>query len=385
MKHLSLPDQSKYFELIRSTLKHLSGFLQMNYDFCSTRPAFLNFLVKNLFRLINSSYFPDRLLLFMPIILIAYSSVCLAAQPTPISRSEVRNFITYMVNHHQYEMNELEKIFSQTNFRPDILKLISTPASAITWDEYRKRFVNMQRIRGGINFWNKHASELEQARKIYGVPEEIIVAIIGIETAYGSSTGTYRILDALTTLAFDFPRRADYFREELEQYLLLAREQKFGLLDIKGSYAGAIGIPQFMPGSYRRYAVDFNHDGKIDLSGSAADAIGSIGNYLKEYGWEAGKPIAVRARIRSENFQKFLDAGIEPLHSVKKLREAGIIPLDSITDDTLSALLELNSQGNRQFWLGFRNFYAITRYNRSTFYAMSVFELARAIRVARSS
>ncbi|SEI90713.1 lytic murein transglycosylase B [Nitrosomonas eutropha] len=357
----------------------------MNYDFCSTRPAFLNFLVKNLFRLINSSYFPDRLLLFMPIILIAYSSVCLAAQPTPISRSEVRNFITYMVNHHQYEMNELEKIFSQTNFRPDILKLISTPASAITWDEYRKRFVNMQRIRGGINFWNKHASELEQARKIYGVPEEIIVAIIGIETAYGSSTGTYRILDALTTLAFDFPRRADYFREELEQYLLLAREQKFGLLDIKGSYAGAIGIPQFMPGSYRRYAVDFNHDGKIDLSGSAADAIGSIGNYLKEYGWEAGKPIAVRARIRSENFQKFLDAGIEPLHSVKKLREAGIIPLDSITDDTLSALLELNSQGNRQFWLGFRNFYAITRYNRSTFYAMSVFELARAIRVARSS
>nr|WP_256212013.1 lytic murein transglycosylase B [Nitrosomonas eutropha] len=342
-------------------------------------------MVKNLFRLINSSYFPDRLLLFMPIILIAYSSVCLAAQPTPISRSEVRNFITYMVNHHQYEMNELEKIFSQTNFRPDILKLISTPASAITWDEYRKRFVNMQRIRGGINFWNKHASELEQARKIYGVPEEIIVAIIGIETAYGSSTGTYRILDALTTLAFDFPRRADYFREELEQYLLLAREQKFGLLDIKGSYAGAIGIPQFMPGSYRRYAVDFNHDGKIDLSGSAADAIGSIGNYLKEYGWEAGKPIAVRARIRSENFQKFLDAGIEPLHSVKKLREAGIIPLDSITDDTLSALLELNSQGNRQFWLGFRNFYAITRYNRSTFYAMSVFELARAIRVARSS
>lgn len=357
----------------------------MNYDFCSIRPAFLIFLVKNLFRLMNSSYFPDRLFLFIPIILITYSASCLAAQPTPISRPEVRNFITYMVDQHQYEMNELERVFSQADFRPDILKLISTPASAITWDEYRKRFVNMQRIRGGINFWNKYASELEQARKIYGVPEEIIVAIIGIETAYGSSTGTYRIIDALTTLAFDFPRRADYFREELEQYLLLAREQKFSLLDIKGSYAGAIGIPQFMPGSYRRYAVDFNHDGKIDLSGSAADAIGSVGNYLKEYGWEAGKPIAVRARIRSENFQKFLDAGIEPLHSVKKLREAGIIPLDSITDNTLSALLELNNQGNRQFWLGLRNFYVITRYNRSIFYAMSVFELARAIRVARSS
>ncbi|SFU61034.1 membrane-bound lytic murein transglycosylase B [Nitrosomonas eutropha] len=357
----------------------------MNYDFCSIHPAFLIFLVKNLFRLMNSSYFPDRLFLLIPIILITYSASCWAAQPTPISRPEVRNFITYMVDQHQYEMNELERVFSQADFRPDILKLISTPASAITWDEYRKRFVNMQRIRGGINFWNKYASELEQARKIYGVPEEIIVAIIGIETAYGSSTGTYRIIDTLTTLAFDFPRRADYFREELEQYLLLAREQKFSLLDIKGSYAGAIGIPQFMPGSYRRYAVDFNHDGKIDLSGSAADAIGSVGNYLKEYGWEAGKPIAVRARIRSENFQKFLDAGIEPLHSVKKLREAGIIPLDSVTDNTLSALLELNNQGNRQFWLGLRNFYVITRYNRSIFYAMSVFELARAIRVARSS
>lgn len=357
----------------------------MNYNFRSARPASLHFLAKDPSILINFSYFSGRLLLFIPIILLTYCSSCLATQPSFISRLEVRNFITYMMNQHQYDMNTLEEVFSQTSLRPDILKLISTPASAISWDEYRKRFVNMERIKGGVGFWDKHAAELGRAREIYGVPEEIIVSIIGIETSYGASTGTYRIMDALTTLAFDFPRRADYFREELEQYLLLAREQKFGLLEIKGSYAGAIGIPQFMPGSYRRYAVDFNHDGKIDLSGSVADAIGSVGNYLKAHGWEADQPIAVRARIRSENFQEFLDAGIKPLHSVKKLREAGIVPLDSITDDTLSALFELNSQGNRQFWLGFKNFYVITRYNRSTFYAMSVFELARAIRIARSS
>ena len=309
----------------------------------------------------------------------------MAEQSVSGLRPEIRNFVTDMVNRHGYDVNELEDIFTQTNFRPDILKLISAPASAISWDDYRKRFVNMQRIKGGVDFWNKYATELEHARKIYGVPEEIIVAIIGIETSYGSSTGNYRVMEALTTLAFDFPRRADYFREELENYLLLAREQKFGLLDIRGSYAGAIGIPQFMPGSYRRYAVDFNNDGKIDLSRSAVDAIGSVGNYLKEYGWEAGKPVAIRARAGSENLQEFLDTDIEPLHSVRKLRQAGIIPFDSVADDTFSALLELSSQGKRQLWLGFKNFYVITRYNRSTFYAMSVFELARAIHAVRSS
>lgn len=356
----------------------------MNHSFGLTGLIFVLLLIRNLPKLINLNDFFRWSFLYVTVLFV-YCSSCLAAQPSPILRSEIKNFIVHMANQHQYDMNELTEAFSQTNFRPDVLKLISTTASAITWDEYRKRFVNMQRIKGGVNFWNKYVNELAQARKIYGVPEEIIVAIIGIETFYGSATGNHRVMDALTTLAFDFPKRADYFREELEQYLLLAREQKFGLLDIKGSYAGAIGIPQFMPGSYRRYAVDFNHDGKIDLSGSAVDAIGSVGHYLREYGWEAGRPIAVRARIRSKNFQEFLEAGIEPLHSIKELREAGITPLDPISDNMLSALLELNNQGSRQFWLGFRNFYVITRYNRSTFYAMSVFELAKAIRTARSS
>lgn len=370
MKYYPLPDQN-------------------TFDFNRLEQAHRLFLkihaAVNLIKQIVSSHIFSRRVLFVSAALVTHHATCMAIQPASALRPEIKSFVTYMSNRHGYDVNALEDIFIQTNFRPEIIKLISAPATAISWNEYRKRFVNTQRIKGGFDFWNRYAAELALARKIYGIPEEIIVAIIGVETSYGASTGSYRIMDALTTLAFDFPRRADYFREELENYLLLAREQKFGLLDIKGSYAGAIGIPQFMPSSYRRYAVDFDHDGKIDLPGSAADAIGSIGNYLKEYGWEANKPIAVRAQARSENIQELLDTGIEPLHSIEKLREAGIIPLDSVPDDTLSSLLELKDQDKRQLWLGFKNFYVITRYNRSTFYAMSVLELAKAVRAARSS
>lgn len=370
MKYYPLPDQN-------------------TFDFNRLEQAHRLFLkihaAVNLIKQIVSSHIFSRRVLFVSAALVTHHATCMAIQPVSALRPEIKSFVTYMSNRHGYDVNALEDIFIQTNFRPEIIKLISAPATAISWNEYRKRFVNTQRIKGGFDFWNRYAAELALARKIYGIPEEIIVAIIGVETSYGASTGSYRIMDALTTLAFDFPRRADYFREELENYLLLAREQKFGLLDIKGSYAGAIGIPQFMPSSYRRYAVDFNRDGKIDLPGSAADAIGSVGNYLKEHGWEANKPIAVRAQARSENIQELLDTGIEPLHSIEKLREAGIIPLDSVPDDTLSSLLELKDQDKRQLWLGFKNFYVITRYNRSTFYAMSVLELAKAVRAARSS
>ncbi len=370
MKYYPLPDQN-------------------TFDFNRLEQAHRLFLkihaAVNLIKQIVSSHIFSRRVLFVSAALVTHHATCMAIQPVSALRPEIKSFVTYMSNRHGYDVNALEDIFIQTNFRPEIIKLISAPATAISWNEYRKRFVNTQRIKGGFDFWNRYAAELALERKIYGIPEEIIVAIIGVETSYGASTGSYRIMDALTTLAFDFPRRADYFREELENYLLLAREQKFGLLDIKGSYAGAIGIPQFMPSSYRRYAVDFDHDGKIDLPGSAADAIGSIGNYLKEYGWEANKPIAVRAQAKSENIQELLDTGIEPLHSIEKLRDAGIIPLDSVPDDTLSSLLELKDQDKRQLWLGFKNFYVITRYNRSTFYAMSVLELAKAVRAARSS
>lgn len=301
---------------------------------------------------------------------------------------QIDDFIEDMVARYAFDRRELEAVFEQVNILPDALKLISAPSSSISWNKYRERFVNPQRISGGVNFWRRHAPVLAKASRIYGVPEEIIVAIIGIETNYGTSTGNYRVIDTLTTLAFQFPRRADYFRDELAQYFLLSKEQNFDVMSLKGSYAGAIGIPQFMPGSYRRYAVDFDGDGKINLSGNANDAIGSVGNYLKMFGWQENRPIVLRAQkksddLSSDDFLKSIEPGIEPLHSFDKLRRAGIVPLDSIDDGSLAALIVLDNDGQQEFWLGLHNFYVITRYNRSTFYAMSVYALAEAIRVAR--
>lgn len=316
--------------------------------------------------------------------LLIFWSTILVASPL---RLEIKHFINEMVAQHGFNQSKLEDVFSRVQFQPSIIDLISVPASSISWNKYRSRFINPQHIKSGVNFWNQHARKLEEASQAFGVPEEIIVAIIGVETAYGATTGKHRVIDALTTLAFDFPRRADFFRSELEQYLLLAHEQGFDLFNIKGSYAGAIGFPQFMPGSYRRYAIDFDGDGKADLTGNAADAIGSVANYLKEYGWEAGGPIVTRAHtsIESDHYQEILLAGIEPVHTIKKLREANIIPLEKMSDERLAALVELKDDDNIQHWLGFQNFYVITRYNRSTFYAMSVLQLSEAIRAARNS
>lgn len=316
--------------------------------------------------------------------LLMFWSVSLLASPL---RPEIRHFIHEMVRQHGFNPAKLEDVFHKVQFQPSIIDLISLPATSISWNKYRSRFLNPQRINSGVTFWNKHALVLEQANQAFGIPEEIIVAIIGVETTYGATTGRHRVIDALTTLAFDFPRRAEFFKSELEQYLLLAEEQNFDLFSIKGSYAGAIGIPQFMPGSYRRYAIDFDGDGKADLTGNAADAIGSVANYLMEYGWETGGPIITRAHapVKSDHYQEILLTGIEPIHPVKKLREANIIPLEKTGEERLAALIELKDEDNIQNWLGFQNFYVITRYNRSTFYAMAVLQLAEAIRTARNS
>lgn len=330
----------------------------------------------------------NKLLRFILATFIGIISVsCSTAFASATLRPEIKHFIDEMVTEHGFIQSQLEAIFGQVQFQPAIIKLISTPPSSISWNQYRARFVNAQRIKNGVSFWNAHAQKLQQASQTFGVPEEIIVAIIGVETAYGATTGNHRVIDALTTLAFDYPRRAEFFRSELAQYLLLVREQNFDLFSLKGSYAGAIGIPQFMPGSYRRYAIDFDGDGKIDLTTNTADAIGSVANYLKEYGWEAGGPIITRAHVgvMSEFYQEILQAGIEPIHPIKKLRQANIIPLEKIDEERLATLIELKDDDNMQYWLGFNNFYVVTRYNRSTFYAMSVLQLADAIRSARNA
>ena len=298
-------------------------------------------------------------------------------------RPEVESFIGEMVERHGFEQAELNNIFGTVQFQASIITTISQPATSRPWYEYRPLFINPKRISGGVHFWNSHGAALERARKEFGIPEEIIVAVIGVETMYGTQTGKHRVLDALTTLAFDYPKRASFFRDELEHYLLLGRERSADLLSIKGSYAGAIGIPQFMPSSYRRHAVDFDNDGRVDLSGSAADAIGSVANYLKNYGWETGQTIALPVLVNGDNYRTALFAGQKPSYTAEEMRKLGIIARPDFPAGHHATLIELENAGSNEYWIGFNNFYVITRYNRSVHYAMSVLQLAEQIRSAR--
>jgi membrane-bound lytic murein transglycosylase B len=312
-----------------------------------------------------------------------YSAMAVAPAAAQL-RPEIEIFIGEMVDRHGFNQAELENILAEAQFQPAIIDAISRPATSRPWYEFRTIFVNPKRIAGGVTFWDSHAETLARARSDFGIPEEIIAAVIGVETFYGAQAGRHRVLDALTTLAFDYPKRAGFFRDELEQYLLLGREQNADVLNIKGSYAGAIGIPQFMPSSYRRYAVDYDNDGKVDLSGSTADAIGSVANYLKSYGWETEQAVIVPALVNSEIYREALFSGNWPSYTVADLRTLGIVPQASMPGNPYATLIELENNGGNEYWLGFNNFYVITRYNRSVNYAMSVLELAKEIRAARN-
>ena len=309
----------------------------------------------------------------------SFSQSVMAVKLSP----EIEIFISKMVKNHGFNEPELKKVFNKTKFHSGIIKAITRPSTSKPWHKYRPIFINQKRITKGITFWNKNTKILEQASIKFGVPEEIIVAIIGVETYYGKQTGRYRVLDALTTLAFNYPRRADFFRNELEQYLLLIREQNAKMFSFKGSYAGAIGIPQFMPSSYRNYAVDFDNDGKIDLSGNTADSIASVANYLAEHGWETGGLVASRAKISDKGRHETLKMGHMPLYTINKMKEFGITPLDDMPKNSKATLIKLENKDHMEYWLGFNNFYVITRYNRSTHYAMSVLLLSEEIRALR--
>lgn len=289
-------------------------------------------------------------------------------------------FIDDMVAKHQFKREELQQAFSVAEYRPDVIESISKPAILKPWVEYRPNFINPQRIDGGTQFWQKYSAALKRAEKKYGVPQEIILGVIGVETLYGRNPGRYRALDALTTLAFDYPRRADFFRDELEQYLLLAREQGFDLLSIQASYAGALGIPQFMPSSYRRYAVDFNGNGKIDIMNEPEDAIGSVANYLKQYGWRSSEPVAILCKVEDEQRLGAIGAA----RPYVAWREAGVMPMKKAEGYLPpSWLLDFTAESGKEYWLVFSNFNVIMRYNNSNFYAMSVYQLGEAIRRTR--
>ena len=298
-------------------------------------------------------------------------------------RPEVRAFIESMVEKHGFDSTRLLALFSQVEFRDDIIARMNRPAERVlVWHEYREIFLDRQRIEGGVAFWREHADTLARAEQVYGVPPEIIVAIIGVETRYGRITGRDVVMDALTTLAFDFPRRADFFRSELEHYLLLTREERIDPLSLRGSYAGAMGIAQFMPSSYRAYAIDFNGDGRRDLWNNPVDAIGSVASYLAAHGWQRDGLITVDAVVNNPQAATLISNGLDrPSRSLVAWRDLGVRSQVVGLDPQLPAhLLEFEAPWGSWYQLGFNNFYVITRYNRSRLYAMAVHELAQSIR-----
>jgi len=306
--------------------------------------------------------------------------------PAYSERADVQAFIREVVERHGFVEKELVFLFSRLRPVEPVLKAIASPADKVlSWQEYRSLFLIERRIAGGVAFWSANRSALARAEREFGVPPEYVVAIIGVETLYGRNTGRYRVIDALATLAFDYPPRADFFRDELVSFLLLARDEGLDVFSLRGSYAGAFGIPQFMPGSARRFAVDFDASGAIDLAGSAADALGSVANFLRRHGWQPGAPVLLEARTRGEGWRRYATGGVEPLYKVAELTAAGV---ETSGAERLgaerAALIELATPGApSEFRVGLQNFYALTRYNRSAFYAAAVHDLAKAIRQRR--
>ena len=320
-----------------------------------------------------------NLLFFVAWVVLAVAMDATAAATAPL-RPEIEAFVQEMAAKHGLEARALRSLFRKAQSRPSIIRAMSAPGTARPWFEYRSRIVEPTRIDNGVRFWLENTAALERAEREFGVPPELIVATIGVETLYGRILGNFKVLDALATLAFEYPPRAEFFRGELEQYLLLAREAGMDTAGVRGSYAGAIGIPQFLPSSYRKYAVDFDGDGRRDLVGSAADAIGSVANYYRTFGWKTGAPVVATGESGEAELGTLLTAGIKPHTKVGELRARGL-KIDGALDANADAtLFYLQEEAGPRLMLGLDNFYVITRYNRSINYAMAVWELALAIK-----
>lgn len=294
-------------------------------------------------------------------------------------------FIQEMNTEFGFLPEPLYELFAQAQRKQFILDAISRPAERVKlWKEYRPIFITQARVDKGVEFWEQNKEALARAEQGYGVPAEIIVAIIGVETIYGGNTGGHRVIDALSTLAFDYPPRAPFFRQQLKEYLLLTREEQVNPLSLTGSYAGAMGLPQFMPGSFRAYAVDFDQDGHIDIWQNPTDAVGSVANYFIEHGWQPGEKVVVRADIKSaEKADKGLSDSLDPKITVQQLQKLGWKPRAAIDKKTKVTAFRLDAQAGPEYWIGLANFHAITRYNRSVMYAMAVNELAELLVATR--
>lgn len=297
-----------------------------------------------------------------------------------LDREDIRAFVSDVASRHELAEEHIYGLLAKAEPQPKILEAISRPAEKVSpWWEYRRRFLTARRISEGVQFWSEHRERLERVEARTGVAPEYIVAIIGVETFYGRITGRYRVLDALATLAFDYPPRSPFFRSELEQFLLLAREEDVDPLSTLGSYAGAMGAPQFMPSSYRRYAVDGSGDARRDLFLDWDDVIASVANYFREHGWQPGEPVLAEARM-TDGLSLDLDPrNLKLSHTVSSARESGVAFETTLADSAPVILVPAELETGPAVRVGFRNFEVITRYNRSVRYAMAVHDLAREI------
>lgn len=297
---------------------------------------------------------------------------------------QVAEFVGEMTRDYGFAEEQLIGVFREVQRKQAILDAISRPAERVKpWKEYRPMFLTDARIARGVDFWRQHEAVLARAEQEYGVPAQVIVSIIGVETFFGRNTGNYRVIDALSTLGFDYPPRAEFFRKELREFLLLTRDEQLDPLTLKGSYAGAMGLPQFMPSSFRHYAVDFDGDGHINIWNNPDDAIGSVASYFKRHGWVGGEPVVSRATVSGTRVDEGLTTGIEPVKTVAQLRALGWSSHDALRDDLPVTAFRLEGENGPEYWMGLKNFYAITRYNRSVMYAMAVHQLSEQLVQAR--
>ncbi len=302
------------------------------------------------------------------------------SQTNYAQRADVKSFINEMVDQHDFDRAYLEKKFSEAKRLDNVLESIAKPAEKrLTWKRYRPIFVTNNRSSKGITFIEQHKKILERAEKEYGVPVEIIAAIIGVETYYGKHTGKYTVFDSLTTLGFDYPPRSSFFKSELKHFLLLSKEENIDVDTMTGSYAGAMGMPQFISSSYRNYAVDFDGDGKRDLWNSIDDVIGSVANYFHRHGWKEGESITHLAQVTDTSIVRKKNT-LKPYATVGQFSKQGVKTDSKLNEDQRASLLKFEGKNGDEYWLGLKNFYVITRYNHSELYAMAVFQLSEKLK-----
>ena len=303
------------------------------------------------------------------------------AETTFIQRKDVQSFINDMIKEHHFNAKQLTDTLSQVQLQPQIIESMERPYEKKNWDVYRDLFLTSQRLNGGLEYWAANQSTLEKAQKRFGVPAEIIVAILGVETLYGEHQGEYRVLDALATLAFNYPKRSPFFTKELKEYLLLCREHKVPATQYKGSHAGAMGKPQFMPSSYRYYAVDFSNKGRRDLITNNGDSIASVANYFHKHGWKLNGGIAQLAQLKGWKSKRILMNPKTANYQYSQLIAAGVKPVTASENHPARAgVIELTTVQGKEYWLAYPNFFVITRYNSSPQYALVVYLLSQQLK-----